>query len=145
MHQGHDMRQVIYAVIIIVCMLGSFGVLDAKSQERVAVDKCEEWVKVPMPLRVRILQFGLVKEMLKADLGKGSESLISCLSEHQHMMILDEDIMTECLGGGDEEDLAGVFDRSLERLIFRCLKWIHEGEAKFETDISPPSGALAIE
>ncbi len=139
---------IVYAAIILVCMLGSFGVFDAKSQEPVAVetvDECKEWVEIPTPLRIQILRFGLVTEMIKADLGEGSDTIISCLSEHEHMMILDEDIMTECLGGGDIEDLAGVFEQSLERIVFRCLKWIHEEKEKFETDISPPRGAQAIE
>ena len=143
---------VLYAAIILVCMLGSFGVFDAKSQEvqetqePVAVetvDECEEWVNVPAPLRIQILRFGLVTEMIKADLGEGSEGLIDCLSEHQHMMILDGDIMTECLGGGDEEVLARVFDRSLERLVFRCLKWVHE-EENYKVD-GVKEGAKGIE
>ena len=140
---------VLYAAIILVFMLGSFGVFDAKGQEPVVVeslDECEEWVKVPTMLRIQILRFGLVTEMIKADLGEGSETLIKCLGEQEHMVILDGDIMTECQGGGDMEDLARVFDRSLERLVFRCLKWIHEDEEKLETDSRPnPSVAQSIE
>jgi hypothetical protein len=128
--------------IIFVCILGS-RVPGAKAQDPVVVGECEAWVKVPAPVRIQILRLGLVTEMIASNLGEGSESLIDCLSEHEHMVILDGDIMTECLGGGDDEDLEGVFDRSLERLVFRCLKWVHE-EENFEID-GKKQGAKGIE
>ncbi len=121
----------VYLVIIVTCMLGSFGVFDAKAiepvpgvvEEQLTGGTCEMWVELPATLRIRILQFGMLTELMNTDIGSGKESLISCLSEHTQMKLLDEDIVAECNKGG-EEFLGDVFDRGLERIVFRCLKWV---------------------
>jgi hypothetical protein len=121
-----------YAAIILVCMLGSFGVFDAKGQE-ISAASCEKWTELPSPLRIQILRFGMVAELRKENLAAGNEALIECLGDHINLKILDEDIVAECDRGG-EEFLAEVFDRSLERIVFRCLKWVNVGTENFEAD-----------
>ncbi len=134
----------VYLAIIITCMLGSFGVFDAKAQltelpdpqvvqKPLAVDKCETWVELPATLRIRILQFGMITELMNTDIKSGKESMINCLSQHRHMKLLDEDIVAEC-NKGEKEFLADVFDRGLEKIIFRCLKWVNGEENETSTD-----------
>jgi hypothetical protein len=134
---------ILYAAIIITCILGSFGVFDAKAQEPVAVDECAEWVKIPSLFRIQILRYGMITELITANLQEGTEGLVDCLSEHEHMMLLDESIVAECRRGGNEQELADVFERSLERIVFKCLKWVNEAE-DFEID-GKAQGAEGIE
>jgi hypothetical protein len=140
----------LYAALILVFMLGSFGVFDAKSQEiepPAAIENasCEKWIEVPSSLRIRILQYGMVTELMTTDLEEGVGSLISCLSQLDNMRLLDADIVAECHRGG-EEFLADVFDKSLERIVFRCLKWANDGTENFEADLDlKKEGAKSIE
>jgi hypothetical protein len=139
----------LYAALILVFMLGSFGVFDAKSQEieppaAVENSSCEKWIEVPSSLRIRILQYGMVTELMATDLESGADTLINCLIQLDNMRLLDADIVAECHRGG-EEFLADVFDKSLERIVFRCLKWANEGTADFEADLGLKDGAKSIE
>lgn len=123
---------ILFLSIVLVCILGSCGHFDAKAEEPIPVVEepipvasCEKWVEVPQDLRVKLLRFRFITELRKADLTDGTESLIDCLSEIDNMKLLDNDIVAECDKGG-EEFLANVFDKSLERIVFRCLKWVNE-------------------
>jgi hypothetical protein len=135
---------VILLPLILVFIAGSCGVFDAKAQE-ISAASCEKWVEIPSPLRIQILRFGMVAELRKENLEAGNETLIACLGDHINLKILDEDIVSECRKGRGEEFLAEVFDRSLERIVFRCLKWVNEATADFEADLGLKDGAKCIE
>jgi hypothetical protein len=113
---------ILYAAIIIVCMLGSFGVFDAKAQEPLSVDTCEKWVNLPPNIRVSILRIGMITELRKSELGGATGPLIDCLSDY--MPDLDKAIVDECGTDTREVFLDEVFDKHLERIVFRCLKWV---------------------
>ena len=118
----------VYLIIIAVCMLGSFGVFDAKAQEGGGLlDTCEEWVKIPATVRLQVLRYGITAELNKTELNEGTQSLSDCLGEYNNMQNLDKFIMAECRRGG-EANLAGVFERGLEKSVFGCLKWVNGEE-----------------
>ena len=72
-----------------------------------------------------VLRYGIMTELRKSNLEEEeTESLIECLSEYNNMKDLDKTIADRC-HKGEEENLANVFDKSLERMVFRCLKWIN--------------------
>ena len=134
---------IMYAAIIIVCMLGSFGVFDAKGdqldillavppvveeplvEEPLPLDSCEKWLTLPSDLRINILRFGMMSEMRKAKLGPKANALTRCLGESDNLQSLDFAIVAECNRSG-EENLAPVFNANLERIVFKCLKWSRE-------------------
>jgi hypothetical protein len=134
---------VILLPLILIFVAGSCGVFDAKAQE-ISAASCEKWTELPSPLRIQILRFGMVAELRKENLAAGNETIIACLGDHINLKILDEDIVAECRRGGDEEQLADVFDRSLERIVFRCLKWANEGKIHQE-DRKSTEGDKCIE
>ena len=134
----------VYLAIVAVCMLGSFGVFDAKAQltelpdpqviqEPLAVGTCEAWVELPPALRIQILRYGMISELTKSELKEGTQSLIDCLSEYNNMQDLDKIVVNDCRRG-EEEFLTGVFDKSLERMVFRCLKWVNGEENETRKD-----------
>lgn len=121
----------IYLVIIVTCMLGSFGVFDARyangreAQEGLSAAICESWIEIPADSRIMFLRFGIITELLKSNLEKEERnSLAICLGRYKNIKDLDETIVNECRKG-EEENLANVFERILEQKIFRCLKWVN--------------------
>jgi hypothetical protein len=115
----------LYLVIIIMCMLGSFGVFDAKAQEGLSADICESWIELPHASRIMFLRYGIITELQKSNLEEGkTNSLIECLGEYKNLKDLDETLVNECRKS-EEKNIAGVFEGSLKRMIFRCLKWVN--------------------
>ena len=120
----------VYLAIIIVCILGSYGVFDAKAQESstktLTVDICESWIEIPYDSRIMFLRYGIITELLKSNLEKEeTDSLIECLSEYKNLKDLDGTIVNEC-SKGEEENVADVFDdKNLVRMVFRCMKWVN--------------------
>lgn len=114
----------VYLAIIVTCILGSYGVFDAKAQG-LSVDICENWIELPHASRIMFLRYGIITELQKSNLEEGkTNSLIECLSEYKNLKDLDETLVNECRKS-EEKNIAGVFDGSLRRMIFRCLKWVN--------------------
>ncbi len=114
-----------YLAILVMCILGSYGVFDAKAQEGLSVDICESWIEIPADSRIMFLRWGIITELLKSNLEEEERSSLAiCLGEYKNIKDLDETIMNECRKG-EEENLAEVFDNSLYRMIFKCLKWVN--------------------